>query len=288
MLKPLFAAALVTLAACGPGASAQTAEGALTVNWTIEESGKSPVEGKVQFAISRRTATSNWINTNTTALADLRGLTPEQLASESGAPVRFRVDRDSGSLDCEGIVRRRRGTGECSFAPDPRFAAALQQRGIGAANPMQLFSMAMGRVGLNYVEELERQRYTRPAVEDLVKAANHGAGLDYLRSMGELGYRAGTVAALVRMRDHGVSPAYVRELTSLGIRDVPAADLVRLRDHGVSARFVGDLQQLGYSGLSANEIVRLRSHGVTSDFIRRANAGGRRSVDELVRMRISG
>jgi hypothetical protein len=34
--------------------------------------------------------------------------------------------------------------------------------------------------------------------------------------------------------------------------------------------------------------VKLRSHGVTADFIRRTNAGGKRSVDELVRMRISG
>ncbi len=63
---------------------------------------------------------------------------------------------------------------------------------------------------------------------------------------------------------------------------------MRLRTHGVSANFVGELRQLGYSGLSAEEIVRLRIHGVTPDFIRRTNAGGQRSVDELVRMRISG
>ena len=89
------------------------------------------------------------------------------------------------------------------------------------------------------------------------------------------------------MRDHGVSPDFVVALRRAGY-SFATDEIVRMRDHGVNDIYVGELSRLGYADLAAEEIVRLRIHGVTPDFIRRANAAGRRSPEELVRMRIGG
>ena len=85
-----------------------------------------------------------------------------------------------------------------------------------------------------------------------------------------------------------MSASYVRELAGHGLKPMAADALVRLRDHGVSASYVGELKALGYTDLSTEEIVRLRIHDVRPDFIRRANQPGRRSPEELVRLRIGG
>jgi len=61
-----------------------------------------------------------------------------------------------------------------------------------------------------------------------------------------------------------------------------------MRDHGVMPDLIRDLRTLGYTDLSAGDIVRLRDHGVTGDFIRDVNRGGRRSAEELVRLRTGG
>jgi hypothetical protein len=63
---------------------------------------------------------------------------------------------------------------------------------------------------------------------------------------------------------------------------------VRLRDHGVQASFVGELRQLGYGNMRVDDIIRLRDMGVTAEFIRSANSAGRRSPEELVRLRTGG
>lgn len=335
------AAALALLPLVAPAAADPSAP--IDFRWTIE-----PIDGQsgeVQFLITRHTANSRWTYSDTTPLAEIVGLTAEQLASSADRPVRFRLARAAGTFDCDGIARRGSGSGHCRFQADTRFAAELSRRRIGPATDNELFQMSLGGVDLAFLDETERQRYARPTVADLIQAANHGVDLDYLRDMGRLGYRAGTIGALVQMRDHGVTPAYVdgfaaagyrtipaddlvamrdhgvtpdyvRTLAQHGIRDLPTAELIRLRDHGVDAGFVGrvrrlgyghgvddlirmrnhgvsadylsELVSLGYSGLTPDEIVRLREHGIDGAFIRRANAGGRRSAEELVRLRTGG
>ena len=114
---------------------------------------------------------------HTRSLADLSGLTADQLGSESGAPVNFRLDRDAGTIVCSGVARRWRGTGECRFQADAAFAAALADRGYGRASDGQLFSLALYDLGHAYIDELKRQDYARPTVADLVRAGDHGADL---------------------------------------------------------------------------------------------------------------
>jgi len=270
-----FAATLLVPAAACADAPAADSEAPARLSWEIEDQ-KEP--GNVQFELSHRSPGHSYSTSRPVPLDSLVGITPAQLSSASGAQVRFHMVREAGSFDCEGIVRRGRGTGDCSFVPDPAFAAGLARRGMGQATPYQLFSLAMGDVGLVYADELDRQHYARPSVQDLVDAGNHGAGMDYLRGMGALGYRVGTVEALIRMRDHGVSPEYVKEMVEAGLRDVPADMLVEMRDHGVSPSYIGELRGLGYRDLPIRELIGLRDHGVTVDYVRALAGHGLRGA----------
>lgn len=277
------AALLLAGSACAQPASAERSflsdDG--RVSFTIEPSSR---EGMVQFQLSRREGNSHWVHGRTIEVSTLQGL------GTADGPARFRLVRDAGTIDCDGVMRAGRAIGECTFTADPGFAALLAERGIGAPTRDQAFSMAMSDVGRAYLDELARQRYETPTAADLARAGDHGVRLDYLVAMGGHGYRVGRLASLIRMRDHGVTPDYVAELARLGVRDVPADDIVRLRDHGVRAEFVAELRALGYRDLPIEQLIRLRDHGVTAAFVRGLADQGLRglSPEELTQMRSHG
>lgn len=303
-------AALLTYAA-QPAALAQVPP---RVDWTIAPSGNDA--GRVQFSIGYRNGRSNSNWSHTTDLAELPGLTRDQLAGDS-TPVRFQLVREAGRFDCEGFVRRGRGAGECSFVADPAFAAALARHDIAAPTREQSYGLALARTGIAMVEELRRQGYRTPDVDDLVAAGIHRVDADYIGGMARAGYRVGTVDGLVQMRIHRVTPDYIAALQAAGyrpsaemavqlrihgatpeyIRALGAAgasgfdtdDLVALRIHGVRPEFVAELRALGYERLSAENLTSMRIHGVSADFVRRANeeAGRRLSPEELVSERLS-
>ncbi len=262
-----------------PERSILSADGRVT--FTIEPSSRA---GMVQFQLSRREGNNHWMHGRSIEASALQGL------ATTDGPTRFRLVRDAGTIDCDGVMRAGRAIGECSFTADAGFSALLAERGIGAPSRDQAFSMAMSDIGRAYVDELARQRYETPTAAELARAGDHGVRLDYLVAMGGHGYRVGRLAALIRMRDHGVTPDYIAEMARLGVRDVPADDIVRLRDHGVRPEFVAELRGLGYQGLPIEQLIRLRDHGVTTAFVRGLAEQGVRGLppEELTRMRDHG
>ncbi|MGQ0661649.1 hypothetical protein [Sphingosinicella sp.] len=303
-------AALLTYLA-QPAANAQVPD---RLDWTIAPSGDDA--NRVQFSIGYRRGRSSSQWSNTTDLAELNGLTREQLAGDN-MPVRFQLVREAGRFDCEGVARRGRGTGDCSFTADPAFAAALARHNIAAPDREQSYGLALARVGIGMVEELARQGYRTPEVDDLVAAGVHRVDGDYIRGMATAGYRVGTVDGLVQMRIHrvtpdyisalaaagyrpsaemavqlrihGATPEYIRALGAAGMTGFDTDDLVALRIHGVTPEFVGELRGLGYERLSAENLTSMRIHGVNPAFVRRANeeAGRRLTPDELVSRRLT-
>ena len=291
MLKALIAAtgaALLTFGAQGPAAAEGPSVVPETIEWAITPSGNDH-DDQIQLTLSYRSRGSDSQWSNSSDLRDLQGLDPAQLASREGVPVQFRIVRDAGSFDCDGIVRRERGTGECRFAGDPAFAAALETHGIAPPTPAEQFGLAMARVGLELVETLERHHYPRPTVDALMRGGIHGVTPAYVQSMTQAGYHVGDLDGLVDMRIHGVTADYVGALARAGYR--PDAEMLRqLAIHGVTARFIGEMDQLGYRQLSAEDIVSLRIHGVTADYVRELAELGYRGLtpDQLRNLRIHG
>ena len=305
-------AALLAFAAHPPAAVAQQVPE--RVDWTIapEDDGG---RDQIQFSISYRSGRSQSMWSNTTALSELGGVTAAQLAGD-GTPIRFQIVREAGRFDCEGIARRGRGTGECAFTPDPAFAAALARHGIAAPSRSQSYSLALARVGIALIDELDRQRYQRPEIDDLVSAGVHRVDVDYVRGMANAGYRVGTVDGLVQMRIHrvttdyiealaaagyrpsadmavqlrihGATPDYIRALAAAGGMGYDTQDLVSMRIHRVTPEFLGALRSMGYGRLSAEQLTTMSIHGVEPGFVRRMNeAEGRRlTPEELVSRRL--
>jgi hypothetical protein len=165
----LIAAAFASLAAVAV-ASASSEQGSAErfanapVTWTIEASEQQRAKGVVQLSLSRRAGGSHWQHSNTRPLAELGGLGASQLASASGGPVRFRLSRDAGTIDCEGVARRFHGTGDCRFVANAAFAEDLARRGYGRATDAELFSLALSNVGRDVIDEFARQGYAKEGV----------------------------------------------------------------------------------------------------------------------------
>ncbi|HKW45653.1 MAG TPA: hypothetical protein VJN22_08340, partial [Candidatus Eremiobacteraceae bacterium] len=150
-------------------------------------------------------------------LDSFAGLTESQLAS-AGTHASFRLIRDAGTFACDGWVAHLQGGGTFEFSPNPAFASSLAQRGIGAPQGDQSLRLALGDVGLKFVDELNAEGYARPNIDDLVRAGEHGVSLTFLKDMTTFGYRFHTVDELIRLRDHGVDGDYLRGLAALGYK----------------------------------------------------------------------
>ncbi len=245
--------------------------------------------GQVDFQLGYRTDHHSSTMGSTLPAEQLEGLTRAQLDAE-GQPVAFVLRRDAGAFSCKGVAGQGRGVGTCAYASNPAFAGALGKRGIAAPNDWQQFQLAMFDIGLPYLDELKRERYATPTLQELVMAGTHGAGLKQLKAMDAVGYHFGDVSSLIRVRDHGVSARYIEGLRGYGYTGLTPDQLVRLRDHGVSTAFIGEMRAAGYSRLTAEDYARLRDHGVTAGFATDLRAQGydKLSTEDLIRMRDHG
>jgi hypothetical protein len=191
-------------------------------------------------------------------LSKFPGLNAATFAASS-ADVRFKIVRDAGTFDCEGVFRNGLGSGVFTFVNSEAFAAALASRGLGAISDDDQFHLAMGGMTL--------------------------ATVDALRAQGVSGLSA---HELVRLGDHGVDDRFIRDLAATGVKPGSVDDYVRLADHGVTPDFVAGLGRDGYHP-SVDDLVRLCDHGVTLDFIARLKSHGYTpTVDDLIRLRDAG
>jgi hypothetical protein len=284
MLKKL----LIASAALGLAAAAG-AEVPASIDFTVAPTRSSPRD--VQLGLSYRTPRSNSHHSNPVPLAQLQGLTVAQLQS-AGAPARFRLVRDAGSLDCDGIFRQGRGTGDCRFVPAAGFAQQLARRGIASPTEDQQFQLALHGAELGVADELIRQGYPSPTVQELVELGIFDVDVPLLKSLQAAGYRADSVKKLVQMKIHGVSPAYIGELAAIGpqYRKLPIDQLVQMKIHGVTPQRIREFAQLGYPALDRRQLVAMAIHGVTPDYVRDMAGAGYRNLtpEQLVNMRIHG
>jgi hypothetical protein len=179
------------------------------------------------------------------AVEDFDGLKP---LLKADGPARFRLKRDAGVFEFDGVIRGGAGGGTMEFVPSETFPAELAKRGLGKPTRVEQMKMAWHDTGFAVIDELAAHKYQRPTLQQLVNAGDHGVDRVYVRQMSAAGYDLGSVDALVRQHDHGVDAKYVGELASLGLKGLTADDLVRARDHGISPEYVSDMVSLDTRG----------------------------------------
>jgi beta-lactamase regulating signal transducer with metallopeptidase domain len=265
-----------------PAATAQD----LTGTWELRPSSRSA--DAVQISVR----TAHGSHGRTVRIADVeKAVVPDARAtlSKRSGTVHFPIAREAGTFTIDGIGNNGVWAGTWTFAPNAAFAADLQRRDIGRPTPLQQLDLALADVGKEYLDALTAAGYKTPALDLLVRAAQHGVSLGYLKDMTSLGYTLGTLDPLIRLRDHGVDPAYIRGMAANGISGLSADELVRTRDHGVDPEYIGGLKSVGYSGLSVDQLVTARDHGVDPEYIRGMQASGyKQTLEDLRRTRDHG
>ena len=242
-------------------------------------------DGRVDLRMTERGDSSRSF---TIDLNRLEGLT-EAMLSRGRPDLTFNLKRDAGTFEFEGVFRAGIGAGTYTFVPSNTYPGELARRGYSRPTLEQQYSLALGDVGLAFLDELNRQRYAKEDIDTLVRAANHGVQYEYLRGMGDAGYRLGQLEPLIRMRDHGVDPEFIKGLADHGLSRLSADELVRARDHGVDPTYVRGLRDLGHR-LELDQLIRARDHGVDPDYIRvlRSHGYERLSIEQLITARDHG
>jgi hypothetical protein len=92
------------------------------------------------------------------------------LRMSPNGPIRFDISREAGTLAIEGTLKSGGGSGTFTFTPSQTFIAGLTARGFARPTAQQLFALAQTTSGLRS-STIAAQKYTRPDIADLVRAA---------------------------------------------------------------------------------------------------------------------
>jgi hypothetical protein len=212
------------------------------------------------------------------ALADFQGLTREQVRAAASTQVNFRLVREAGTIECEGVFRGGRGAGTWRLAPSAAFRS-----------DEDMFKSAMLDVTTRFVDDLKAIGFERLPFEDVVKAVIFKITPQFAGEMKALGFGQMGLEELVKARIFKIDAAFAREVREMGFEEQQSMEqLVKLRIFKVTPDFLKEIKAEGLALNSIEDAVKLRIFKVDADFIRRARASGYTdlSVEELVRLRI--
>lgn len=280
---------VVAMAACLVTTSATAAASVL---------GNQPIEGTwtaTQRDAGRFQLSLHW-SSNTMgkpiARSELRGLSDAEIASATSNPVSFRIERDPGLFELDGVFRDGRGAGHFSFHPNYEFGSTLRSLGIAGADQVtdsQLIILALANTSAAYVREMTGLGLGSLHLKDVIELAVHGITPDFARSVRSLGVLDTlTVRGIVDMKIHRITPEYVRALEALGYRGLSRRELMDMGIHGVTPEFIGEMRQIGFRDLRPRALVEMRIHRVSPEYVAEMREVGFRDLSprELVEMRI--
>jgi hypothetical protein len=243
---PLSSLAVLALLATDPAGA--------SVSWTIL-----PDRQGTSFRIEARDGDRNNM-TRVGPIAEVPEAAALPFRGDTPRNVRFRIAREAGTLDCDGIAGGGHGSGSCRFQLSAEYGSKLAARGVGQPNLTQGIRMALSDVRIGFVD-----------------------------AMAEAGLREHSPDQLIRLKNHNVQPEFVRAISRSGLAS-GSSDVIRLRNHGVSAGFIREMRDAGVPDLTAQAAIRLRREGASGDFVRRASADAGRtlSAEELIYLRRRG
>src|SRR5687767_6210504 len=215
---PVLGLALLFLAAAAAAAwpSHAAAQSVLTGEWTA--SINSDASDRLQLNLERRTEKGgrNQMGQDYD-FAELRGLTREQV--RRGGAVSFRLEREAGTIECEGTFRDGRGSGTFRFTVSQSFVSAMGARGFdfetdapaardGRDHENRLFAAAALNVTTALADDLLSAGFNRLDVDDLFKAAIFKVDSGFAREMKAAGFPDLGMEDLVKARIFKIDAAF--------------------------------------------------------------------------------
>ena len=227
--------------------------------------------------------------------SDLEGLTRQQ--AESGGPVRFRLVREAGIIECEGTFANGKGSGTFTFTANRNFVDAMKARGFdferqtsekGHSSPLEkLFAATTLNVTTALADDLKSANFANLDVEDLFKAAIFKVDGKFMAEMKSTGFPNLGMEDLVKARIFKIDANYVRQVKDMGFTEQGFEGLVKFRIFKVTPEFLNELKTAGLDKMDAEDIVKARIFKIDGEFIRQAKAEEPNiTMEELVQMKI--
>jgi hypothetical protein len=251
--------------------------------WTLDSADE---PGKVQFSLQGSGGGDHFNTSSPWLLADLRGL---DWAGAAKHDVHFTIQRDAGSIDCEGFVQDQRGSGLFTFKSNPQYAAEMAKLGFSFEDK-NLLSATIFDVSFDFVRAMKSAAVRGLDAGKLFAFRIHGVTPEFIRDLRAVGLEAADAGKLIAFRIHGVTPEFVKELHGAGVSTTDEDKLVAFRIHGVSPEFAGEISHLGYPHAPPEQLIALRIHGVTPQYIEGIRSKGMQNLtlDQLISLRIHG
>jgi predicted metallopeptidase len=295
------------------------AQTAITGTWKIErrydKETKAEKLGEIQLSLERRTEGGRNNHGSNYKISDFEGLSSDQINS-TNSTASFRMVREAGTIDFEGVFHNGLGTGTFRFTANPAFVENMRSRGYANISQERLFtatflnltmafiddlrSAGFGDLGIEelfkarifnvtpqFMSEMKSIGFPGLGMEDLVKARIFKIDADFARQVKEMGFANDSMEGLVKLRIFKVTPEFLREMRTSNFPNLSSEEAVKLRIFKVTPEFMNELKAEGFANLSVEEAVKFKIFNITTDFIRQAKAEKPNvSVEELVRMKI--
>lgn len=279
-------------------------------------------DGKIHLSFERRNEHGRNNHGSSFDFSELQGLTREQ--AQNGR-VNFRLVREAGTVECEGMFVDGKGSGTFRFAPNAGYINAMRSRGfdfeksshkqtnnvsdrllsatlinvttaladdlksvdLGPLDVDDLFKAAIFKVDSKFMAEMKASGFPGLKMEDLVKARIFKIDADFVRKITEMGFPTKDFEQLVKFSIFKVTPEYLTELKTAGFTNLTSEEIVKFRIFKVTPELLSDLRSEGFTNLGAEQVVKFRIFNIDREFIRQAKAEDPNvTVEELVRMKI--
>jgi len=214
--------------------------------------------GKVQFSLQGSSDGGHFNTSSPWLLADLRGL---DWAGAAKHDVHFTIQRDAGTIDCEGFVQDQRGSGLFTFKPNLQYIAEMAKLGFSFEDK-KLLSATIFDISFNFARAMQSAAVSGLDAGKLVAFRIHGVSPDFIHGLRSAGIDTTDPDKLIAFRIHGVSPEFAGEISHLGYPHAPPEQLIALRIHGVTPQYIEGLRSKGMQNLTLDQLISLRIHGI--------------------------
>ncbi len=300
-------------------ATQSEAQTTITGTWKIErrydKETKAEKTGEIQLSLERRTEGGRNNHGSGYKISDFEGLSSDQINS-TNSTASFRMVREAGTIDFEGVFHNGLGTGTFRFTPNPAFVENMRSRGYTNISQERLFTATFLNLTMSFIddlrsvgfgdlgiEELFKARifnvtpqfmtdmksigFPGLGMEDLVKARIFKIDADFARQVKEMGFANDSMEGLVKLRIFKITPEFLREMRATNFPNLSSEEAVKLRIFKVTPEFLNELKAEGFTRLSVEEATKFKIFNITLDFVRQAKAENPNvTVEELVRMKI--
>ena len=274
------------------------AQSAITGTWTAnnynwnrkkKDSTKSRdthIQLSFRYEITKNGKTHNNQHGSTYAFDRISGLTKAQTEGSS-SEVSFRIVREAGTIECQGVFRNGKGIGEFRFVPNKSFADSMKSKGFELSDS-RMFSAASLDLKMADVDDLMSAGFQNLTVKDVFKAKIFKVNSAYKREMASAGFPNLTMKELVKARIFKVDSAFVKSAYEMGVAQNAFNDIVKLKIHKVSPEYLQKMRAAGFPNLKAREAVRLRIFKITPEFVSEMNGLGfsNLSVSDATKLKI--